>query len=303
MNITKIFGYLKDELINQHINIIIPKIYHKAHNLILMQECEKNKLKLFELIDKRKFYFPHFVKRDVYGITKLKFLVELKLNIYFIKTENGKLVYIVEVLNYNPITVDLVQNNNNTKFCVLTDENFLIQTFTPNCLEFLKLNYSDINSDLNIINYIKEFQDDYLTAINNTSIMKCSHINKSEINLEQKKSEQKKINSKISSKIKKKIRNDLFMNKYSKRCRITWKLYDENNQIKTNIFLKSEIFSDESDNKFLKVKNNNKSKNLPLRLDMEIQKIIIEKKIIGYYFYFTKINKEKNKNISFLLEN
>lgn len=54
MNITKIFGYLKDELINQHINIIIPKIFHKAHNLILLQECEKNKLKLFYLIDKSK---------------------------------------------------------------------------------------------------------------------------------------------------------------------------------------------------------------------------------------------------------
>lgn len=305
MNITKIFGYLKNELINQHINIIIPKIYHKAHDIIFMHECEKNQLKLFDSIDKRKFYFPNFVKRDVYGINKLKFLVELKLNIYFIKTENGKLVYIVEILNYNPLMVDLIENNNNTKFCVLTDANFLIQTFTPNCLEFLKLNYSDINSDLNIINYIKEFQNDYLTNINKASIIKYSHIDRSEINSEQKKSEQKKNNVKISSKIKKKIINDLFIKKYSQRSRITWKLSDENNPIKSNIFLKSEIFNDESNNTFLKVKNNNynNNENNHINLYMEIQKIIIEKKNIGYYFYFTKIKKEKNKNISFLLEN
>ena len=55
----------------------------------------------------------------------------------------------------------------NLKFCVLTDKNFLIKSFTANCLENLKLQYKFINSNYFIINYIKQFQEDYLLNINN----------------------------------------------------------------------------------------------------------------------------------------
>ena len=166
LNALKIFGYSKPELIGQHINILIPKIFHKVHDIILRQQNEKNRIKFFDEINEKKVYFPEFIKKELFGISKMKFLIELFLNIYFVKTEENKLVYIIIIENYNPLKIDLINNsNNNSKCCVLTDENFLIQTFTPNCLEMLNLDYSDINSNFNIINYIKQFQDDYLTAI------------------------------------------------------------------------------------------------------------------------------------------
>ena len=57
-------------------------------------------------------------------------------------------------MNYNPLIIDLIKNDNdNLKYCVLTDENFLIQTFTPNCIEDLKLNSEYVHSNFSIINY------------------------------------------------------------------------------------------------------------------------------------------------------
>jgi uncharacterized membrane protein len=247
LNAAKIFGYMKNEIIGQNINMLMPKIFHKNHDLIIKEQYEKNKLKLFDVLNKKRLYFPDFIKKDIYGISKMKFLIELKVNVYLVKTEENKLLYIVEILNYNPLVKDLVKNENNgTKFCVLTDENFLIQTFTPNCLEFLKLNSEYINSNYSIINYIKQFQDDYLTAINNTGISKYSHINsKNDINYDDKQSEQKNIKNSIPPHIKKKIKNELFFKKYSKKCKITWRNIDNSKTATKNKYLeinKSNIF-------------------------------------------------------------
>ena len=180
--ILKIFGYTKTELIDKNINILIPKIIQEKHDLNIKQQYEKDKLRIQDDLNKKNIYFPDFIKKETFGISKMKFLVELKLNIYFVQTEQNNLVYILEIINYHPLTFDLIKNiNQYSKCCILTDENFLIQTFTPNCLEYLKLNYSDMNSNFSIINYIKQFQEDYLTAINNTSISMISHFNTSEM--------------------------------------------------------------------------------------------------------------------------
>ena len=285
MNIIKIFGYSKNELIGKNINILIPKIFHKIHDLLLINQIESDNLKLFDELNKKKVYFPHFIKKEVYGLSKMKFLIELNINIYFVKTEKNIIVYIVEIENYNPIKVDLIKNKiNYSKYCVLTDENFLIQTFTANSLNLLKLTYNEINSNFCIINYIKQFQDDYLTAINNSSNSKYSHINKSELDLEEKSSEQKNIL------LKKKIKNDLLTKKYSKKCKITWSKDNDFDFSKSNVFNRNKIKGD---------KNN---KEIQLDLFMEIQKITLKNKLIGYYFYFSKFKNKTYNNMSYQLE-
>ena len=220
----KIFGYTKTELIDKNINILIPKIIQEKHDLNIKQQYEKDKLRIQDDLNKKNIYFPDFIKKETFGISKMKFLVELKLNIYFVQTEQNNLVYILEIINYHPLTFDLIKNiNQYSKCCILTDENFLIQTFTPNCLEYLKLNYSDMNSNFSIINYIKQFQEDYLTAINNTSISMISHFNTSEML-----SEDRLNFFNIPPVMKKKIKNDLLIKKYSKKCKITWKVSNDN---------------------------------------------------------------------------
>ena len=74
LNVSKIFGYVKNEIIGQNINFLLPKLFHKKHDLIIEEECEKNKLKLFDVLSKKRIYFPDFIKRDIFGISKMKFL-------------------------------------------------------------------------------------------------------------------------------------------------------------------------------------------------------------------------------------
>ena len=311
MNVSKIFGYSKEELIGQHINILIPKLFHKLHDLIILEEYEKNKFKLFDTLNKNEVYFPDFIKKDVYGITKLKFLIKLKLSIYFIKTEENKLIYIVEILNNVPLMIDLIKNtNNNLNCCVLTDENFLIQSFTPNCIEYLKLNYSFINSNICIINFIKEFQDDYLTALNNTAITKYSYINNKSDYTDDKFIDQKALKNTIPPKVKKKIKNDLFIKKYSRRCKISWKINDENSA-NNNIRKSQSIFLSEINNEFYKSniitknkkENNETNSDMQINLYMEIDKIKVKQELIGYYFYFSKLKTKNQNNISYTLTN
>ena len=55
-----------------------------------MEQFEKDKLKFFDELNKRQIYFPNFIKKEVYGVSKMKFLIELNINIYFVKTEENK---------------------------------------------------------------------------------------------------------------------------------------------------------------------------------------------------------------------
>ena len=291
LNILKIFGYTKSELIGKNINMLIPKILAKNHDSLIREQYEKDKLRLLENLNSKKLYFPEIVKKDVFGVTKLKFLINLKMKIYFIKTEDNILLYVAEIENYLPL-INLIKNvNSEAKLCILTDQNLIIQNFTPNCLEHLKLNVEYINSNINIVNYIKQFQDDdYLTSFNKSSIMQNnSYINKNITVMEDKPQEQR--NSKVSliSYTKNKNMNDQFFKKFSKKCKITWCFYDEINCEKSE-----HNSSSESDN----YSNNNKE----IDLYMEIEKLMVKQELKGYYFYFTKLNKNNYQNINYTME-
>jgi WD40 repeat protein len=63
MNIIKIFGYSKNELIGKNINILIPKLFHKIHDLLLIKQFENDNLKLFDELNKKKYIFLILSKR------------------------------------------------------------------------------------------------------------------------------------------------------------------------------------------------------------------------------------------------
>ena len=299
---TKIFGYTKYELINQHINILIPKILQQNHDIMISKQNEKHKLKFFDDLNKNKIYFPGFINKDAFGITKMKFLIELTLNIYFIKTGNNSLVYIVEIINYNPLMLDLMKPfNNSTKCCVLTDENFLIQNFSANSLEHLKLNYSVIHSNYSIINYIKQFQEDYLNEINNTGNNMYSQF------FDEKLSEKKFNKISIPASIRKRIKYDLLIKKYSNRCRITWKTSEETNSNEAKS-QKKILISKKSQNNIRYTESNilrpNKTANpeeTEIDMFMEIKNIIINDELLGYLFYFTKVKSKNYNNMSYII--
>ena len=309
MKACTLFGYTKWELKEQNINILIPKIFQQKHDILISQQYEKHKFKFLDELNKKKVYFPNFIKKGVFGITKMRFLIELKLYIYFVKTEDNRLVYIAEIINYNPLIVDLMKNNlNNLKCCILTDENLLIQNFTPNCLENLKMNYADINSNFSIINYIKQFQEDYLNAINNISNNMIGHISNSEMFSDRKLSDKKNSRNNVPPNIKKKIKKELLMKKYSKKCKISWRIIDEMNSKKLEI-AKKNFISKASQNSikysksniFKQNKTDSSADNL-IDAFMEIKNIIIDNELLGYYFFLTKIKTKCINNMSYVIQ-
>ena len=171
-NLVNIFGYQKKELVHQHINILIPEMFHDKHDLILKKTSENQKLNFYENAFKKKVYNPIFMERFVYGLSKAKFLIPIKLFIYLISTEENELVYIVEILRKIPLMNEII----NDKFicCVLTNENFIIQSFTPNleelpdliiylmqkgkeiCFQRIKLSQFHLNDDIFVIKLFPE---------------------------------------------------------------------------------------------------------------------------------------------------
>ena len=296
-SLVNIFGYEKKELIGKHINILIPEIFHSKHDEILRKTSENHKLNFLEISYKRKVYNPDFMEKVVYGLSKSKFLIPIRIFIYLINTEENELVYVVEVYRRIPLMNAII--NNKLPCCVLTNENFIIQAFTPNCMNYLKLKDNHI-SNYDIINNIKEFHEDYVIDINTTHLSKNCTIKESSI------INHKKLRNNLNiSNMKRTIKTDILNRYYYKRCRITWLI---NKRKKNKLQSRKEKRRSSSFNFSLKkaqVKNEDEIE-IEIELDMEIKKIVVEKELIGYYFYFTRIkknNRMENNRVQFIDHN
>ena len=277
-NLVNIFGYQKKELVHQHINILIPEMFHDKHDLILKKTSENQKLNFYENAFKKKVYNPIFMERFVYGLSKAKFLIPIKLFIYLISTEENELVYIVEILRKIPLMNEII----NDKFicCVLTNENFIIQSFTPNCMNYMKLKDNHI-SNYDIINNIKEFHEDYVIDINTTHLSKICTMKESSI-INQKKYK----NNLYMSNVKRSIKTDILNKYYSKKCRITWLINKKKKKFRSKF---EERRSSWYNNSFKNIIDKNEEVEVEIELNMEIKKIVLENELLGYYFLFEKV--------------
>ena len=318
--VSNLFGYRKEELIGKNLNIFIPDIFHFKHNKVLSDKSKQNNLKLFDDLFKRKEYIPNMVEGSFFGVLKSQFIKSLKLNVFFIKTEDNIIAFLVEFLKNIPYMNQLIRNriiNNSdidTRCCILTNDNFLINSFTPNSVEQLGLSYRYIKSNNSIIPFIKQLYEDYLNAINDLSSNNTnlkSYINKdliaslnetsrisgiSDIKINNKK--------KITTELKRKIKDDLINKKYNKKCQITWRINKKNNK---NKVIKNEENNNELEGKSSRISHRGSNYNLStirkpdekrieIEFLMEIKKAIIDNQLVGYYFYFSKLDISENKN-------
>ena len=298
-NICTIFGYNRNELLGKNINCLIPELFHKAHNKLLDNFNEKSKNVLFKELFKKDNYIPEYLEKQVYAISKTKFLVPIKHKVYLVQTEGNELIYIMELMKLKDFQKDLdINDDDNLKCIVMTDDNFFIQSFTPNCVSYLKLNDSYINANYNIINYIKQIKNDYSKKIN--EICKVYSLNSTLRNISFKenpsdKQANHKINSdNISYLEKKKIKKEIIESKYLGKNEIIWRINDNlKAQNEDSAFYQSLISNQESNNITNIYYFNNNNKNFyENKFVMEIKKIIINKELLGYYFIFK--NKPKN---------
>ena len=288
LNSCSIFGYHRYEIIGKNMNILIPEIYHKIHNKLFNEVTEKNKTILFENLSKKIIYKPQFYEFPAFGRNKSKYLIPLDFKIFLVQTEESDLVYIVEFIRKNNIYTDLVEENENDKsqlFCILTDNNFIIQTFTSNCVESLGLNSKIINSNYDITNFIKQFKEELQAMISNN---KDSGIDNSDIKSNE--NSMREINNSFSNnnsdrafEHKLKLKKKLLKIKYFEPSKITWKM-PKNNKPNSNIGKAcTSLFSP------LGNKESSENKNSEKKFIMEIKKAYIMGIHVGYYFYFKKI--------------
>lgn len=284
-NLCQIFGYNKNELVGKNINFLIPEILHKEHNILLSNFIEKSKNNFFEKLYNRGNYIPEYIEKEVYAVSKSKLLVPVKQKTYLVQTEGNELIYVVELTKLKEFQKDLNNNEISSKCVILTDNNFNIKSFTPNCVNYLKLNDLFINSNYNIINFIKQLNKEYLKQIN--EVFNLYSFNSTLRNvpnkdiLSESQNNHMISNDNISYKERRKIKKDIIEKYYSSKTEIGWKikintksLFDE------NYFNNSLINCQESNN----IYTFNKVNYYEDTFLMEIKKIVINKELSGYYF-------------------
>ena len=295
VNICPIIGYRKHEIIGKHINYLIPNIFQKQHDNLLRKIYSDAKFHFHENLSKKMEYKPEIYTKFVYCKTKSKLLIPFPFKACFIQTEEGEQVFLMNIVKNKCFPFLKNINGDHPLCCVLTDNHFFIQTFTPNAFEYLGLNTKDIDSNLNITECISQFGFELLT--NNDSNEKSMEINdifnySSNTNLD---NNQSFYNSN-TVKSEKRLKRELTKNRYSLPQLISWKydhqLKDTNNNKIIITKLSSEKF---------KIK---KKKSMEKKLFLQIKETKINGVAVGYKFLFKKmgLQKEPTQNKKSLLQ-
>jgi len=294
LNACLIFGYHRNELIGKNVTLLIPEIYHKTHEKIFNELAEKTKTEFFECLSKNVVYTPKILEVSMCGRNKSKYLIPIDFKAFFVQTEESELVFILKFISRAIYNNDNNEENENLKnqCCVLTDKNFIIQTFTPNCVEALGLNSKIINSNYDITSFIKQFNDDLQTIITNTnkefSVYDISEIKSKDDSLKDVNSSSHLNDKSFEHKLK--LKRKLMKLKYSHRRKIVWNIGRDNQ----NINLQSELGKTQTSlfapqaSKFRSSLDLGKKKNFQKNFYMEVKQIKMSGKHLGYYFYFTK---------------
>ena len=305
LGLSSIIGYQPHEIIGKDINILIPRLFHKFHNSMLKKLTSKRKLELYKMLSKNLKYYPESISKKVYCKTKSKFLKQLEFSAQLIQTEDAKHIYIILIDRQPSFSTSWNIKGEAPPCCVLTDKNFIVQTFTADCCDLLGFNSTVINSNFEITSCILQFNEDiknyqensgFKAGGNSTYLYDFSDVLSSSIHghgndhkrTNNKKSlknigtgisisrnnSNNKINTfirpfhQVSDKInliKNKLKRQLIKTKYNSTQLITWKIKDENNESRI-------LDNNYIDNKF----------------ELSVKECKISNAVVGYYFFFKK---------------
>ena len=98
---------------------------------------------------------------QTFGKTKMKYLVPLKMKVALVASEEGNIFGISRII---APTHSLISNEEQIVH-ILTDNELIIQNFTPNAAKLLCLDSTAINNNLEITEYIKEFTEELYKEI------------------------------------------------------------------------------------------------------------------------------------------
>ena len=190
LSICALFGFTKDELVGQKLNLLIPDIMYDLHMKILNQRV--NKLKTSK-IDNNEVGLS-YKEVNTYGINKAKYLLPIKLRVALTFTELEQTLFICE------LAMNKEEFDSNLLNCfVLTNRYFIIQNYTANSEKMLSIHSNHLNGACDLTLGIKELNESYLRHVVDHNLL--DHDNKSKIE----------------------YKRNLLLSQYSQGTKITWK--------------------------------------------------------------------------------
>ena len=305
LGLSSIVGYQPNEIIGKDINILLPRLFHKFHNAMLKKLIAKKKIELYKSLSKNLKYLPENISKKIYCKTKSHFLKPLDFNAHLVQTEDGKHIYVALINRHNSYSTTWNEEGEPSPCCVLTDKNFIVQTFTADCCEILGFNSNIINSNFEITSCILQFNEEvnnfqensnFRGGGNSTYLFEISEVLSSSTHTighgnhhkKKNKTSQKNVttisisrnnsNNKLNTFlrpfhknidkmniIKNRFKRQLIKTKYNSSQIITWKIRDDNNESRSN------------DNNYLENK-----------FELSVKECKILNNVIGYYFFFKR---------------
>ena len=212
LSINKLFGFTKEELIGRPLDYILPELYIIPHKILLLEKTQQfRKNNVFKKNSNSNIHSDYKILEG-FGRSKMKYLVPIQMKNALISTEQGK-IYGVSKIGIKDKNIE--QEN----AYVLTDRNFIINSFTPNSIKLLNLHQSLSYLNLDITNYISEIRKSIYLCEENTDF-------KEKKNNYENVSHNHRKNSVQSRNTLQRKRN-LIIQKFEKEKQlINWKIYD-----------------------------------------------------------------------------
>ena len=251
LNICRKFGYNRAELQGKNVTILFCEKIAKLFYDTVMKYVFSIKSNFYNLLEQKKEYYPEIMEYFVDGVTKSKYLYPLYIKTFYAQTEESDHVFVNEFLNDDLALNAIIKNFNENQLdsivgkeskiynlCyVLTDKNFKIHIFTPNCQELLGLNSNAINANIDVTSYIEQFKEDFNKVINEENPDKeiSKYDNKDKNLLNYMENFKKNHNSTFKTNISQNnispekiilYKRYIAENKFSKARLINWKIYD-----------------------------------------------------------------------------
>ena len=147
-----LFGFIKEEMVGQHLNLIVPEIFQKPHNNLLKTRANTiNQENIFGGKDDKQL----MKEISQFAVNKARYIVPFSAKIYSIQGERGELNFMASI-NQGGNTIS------SSTCYVLTNEQFLIQNFSANGINLLNLHSNMLNGTCEILKYIKQFQEELI---------------------------------------------------------------------------------------------------------------------------------------------
>ena len=155
--ICTILGYSQNELCNNSINVLIPEIFREEHDKCILEKTNNN-------IEQKTFLKdnpPEYKKRNEYAITKYRYLIPFNFRAFFIQTDSKESLWILKILKFSNYFSEN-EKKLNIPFLILTNDNFIIQNVSSNCIKLFGNNLSNLMNTYDITTSIKEFHEEFL---------------------------------------------------------------------------------------------------------------------------------------------